>query len=296
MKKPAIYLAIFVVVLLQVIPVSICLAWSSGSFHQEGDDIFDDWHVCRTSPGGEDGYLREIYTSPGWPPAEFRPLIAFESLGDYVDTAYRLGEQFADKYPDRHQRAEKIFEYVRDRVQYVNDIDQFDVDEYAQNADEVANTIQKEGIAYGDCEEHAILLAVMYQGAGYRSAIIDCPRHVGVIVYLPDYRKANVVFELNGESGWVWAEATGNTNPFGWFPVGQLGEPILGYEISSDEHIPLWQPPSEEEPLPVPDEEEPLPVPAMTGGGPDIISMVIPVIIILAITGIIIIFRRGRRA
>jgi len=42
---------------------------------------------------------------------------------------------------------------------------------------------------------------------GYRSAIVVCPRHVGIVVY----QRANVVFELYVEAGWIWAEATGNT-------------------------------------------------------------------------------------
>jgi hypothetical protein len=243
MRKLTVFLVILVVVLFQALPVSACFAWPSNNFYKEGGDIFDDWRVCRTSSIGEDGYLKEIYTDTSWPPESFWPALAFESLGEYIDIAYKLGEQFADEYPDRYQRAERIFEYVRDRVQYTPDIDQWDIGEYAQNADEVAGTIQEDGIARADCEEFATLLAVMYQGAGYRSAIVDCPRHVGVVVYLPGYQRANVVFELYGESGWVWAEATANANPFGWFPQGQLEGDLLVYELSSDEHIPLGKNP-----------------------------------------------------
>ncbi len=233
---------LFIVVLLQLIFFAYLSAspFLSSNLDREGGDVFDEWRVCRTRPNGEDGYLQEIYANSGWPPSEFRPVITFESLGEYVDIAYRWGEEFAERYPDRDQRAERIFYFVRDQVQYVPDTDQFGLPEFAQNADEVANTIQKEGFASGDCEDMAFLLAVMYKGAGYRSAIVDCPGHVGVMVYLPGYERANRVFTLNGEPGWVWAEATGNTNPFGWFPEGQLGEPLLGYEISA-EPMPLWE-------------------------------------------------------
>ena len=258
MRKLTVFLVVLVVVLVQVLPVSACFAWPSSDFYEEDGDIFDDWRVCRTSSIGEEGYLQEIYTDEGWPPASFWPALAFESLGEYIDTAYKLGEQFADKYPDYHQRAEKIFEYVRDRIQYTPDIDWWHMGEYAQNADEVANTIQESGIAYADCEEFATLLAVMYLGAGYRSAIVDCPRHVGVVVYLPDYQRANVVFELYGEPGWIWAEATAKTNPFGWFPQGQLEGTLLVYEISSEEHLDLCQPPDEEELPPEPERCSPI--------------------------------------
>ena len=296
MRKLTVFLVLFIVVLIPVMPV---YAWPSSDFYEEGDDIFDDWYVCRTNGCGDNGFFQYQETATT---ISFRPVITFESLGEYIDTAYRLGEQFADKYPDRHQRAEKVFQYVRDRVQYVPDIDHWGIGEYAQNADEVANIIEEEGTAYADCEEFATLLAVMYQGAGFRSAIVVCPGHAAALVCLPGYKKANVQFNLDGEPGWVWAEATGNTNPFGWFPKGQIEEPILGYEISSDEHIPLWHPPEEEELPPEPEEEE-LPTepekeelppePPVTGGGPDFVMMALPFfIVVIVLMGIILLFRR----
>jgi hypothetical protein len=51
-------------------------------------------------------------------------------------------------------------------------INQYPWGEYALNADEIVNITQTEGIAYGDCEEFAVLLAIMYLGASYRSAIV----------------------------------------------------------------------------------------------------------------------------
>ena len=241
MRKLTVFLVLFMVVLIPVTPV---YAWPSSDFHEEGDDIFDDWHVCRTSGWGEYGFLGVIETETGG--TTFRPLLPLESLGEYTDTAYRLGEQFADKYPDRHQRAEKIFEYARDKMQYTRDSDQWGMNEFAQNADEVANTLQEDGIANGDCEEFAVLQAVMYQGAGFRSAIIICPGHVAVLVHLPGYGKA-MRLKLEGEPGWVWAEATAKTNTFGWFPKELLQGPILGREVFPDEHLDLWQPPDEKE-------------------------------------------------
>ena len=134
-------------------------AWASPStgFHEVNGELFDDWQVCRTRVIGDDGFYQLSKTT-------FRPVIAFESLGENTGLAYNLGEQFADKYPNEVQRAEKIFQFVLDRVQYTPDIDQFKVDEFAQNADELANTIDKNGVGYGDCEDSAVLLAVMYKG------------------------------------------------------------------------------------------------------------------------------------
>ena len=227
-------IALVAVVLAQCVPVWTGLASPSASLHREGGEVFDDWGVCRTRCNGDDGFFQEVYADAYWPPESFRPQIVFESLGDYADTAYRLGQEFARKYPDRSQRAEEIFYFVRDNVRYQLDEDQFDLDEFAQNADELAGTVEDDGVAFGDCEDMAILLVTMLYGGGLRSAIVDCPGHAGAVVHLPGYEEANVVLTFEGESGWVWAEATGKNNPFGWFPEGQLDGPFLAYEISAD--------------------------------------------------------------
>jgi hypothetical protein len=262
MRSLRVVIVLLVVLLVPLIPAYFCLASTSGSFYYEGNDIFDNWRVSRTRAGGEYGYLGEVYTSLWWPPERIRPVIVFESLGEWSDIAYRLGQQFADDYPDHYQRAEQVFYFVRDKVRYTSDSDQFGVSEFALNADELANTIVEEGRSFGDCEDMAILLAVMYKGAGFRSAIVDCKEHVGMMVHLPDYHKANVVFELAGESGWIWAEATGSTNPFGWFPQGQLEGDLLAYEISA-EPIAYWESPDGELP------PQPMPI----GSNPDVTSM-----------------------
>ena len=291
MRALKVFAALFMVVLVQLVPAYLCLASPSSNLYYEGSEIFDEWHVFRTSPAGEDGYLGEIYTGPGWPPQHFRPVITFESLGEWADTAYNLGWEFAERYPDVHQRAEQIFYFVRDKVRYVPDSDQFGVSEFAQNADELANTIVEKGHSFGDCEDMAILLAVMYRGAGLRSALVDCPGHVGAMVYLPDYHRANVVFELDGESGWVWAEATGSTNPFGWFPQGQMEGPLLAYEISA-EPISLWEQPA----------DKPPPQPAAIGDGADPASMqslfwvVVVLLLIIGPMMFIILLIKRRRA
>ena len=203
---------------------SVARASSSEEFYRVGEDIHDQWGIARTRAGGSDGFL-------GVTSAGFDPLLAPESLGQYVGVAWDLGQELARKYPDRNQRAERIFTFVRDRVVYTSDRDQFGTDEYAQNADEVAATIVKSRSAKGDCEDSSILLAIMYKAAGYRSAVVLLPGHVATLVHLPDYKKAPRKLTLGGEPGWVWAEATGATNPFGWVPEALLGGPITAREV-----------------------------------------------------------------
>ena len=206
-------------------------ATPSTAFHERDGDVFDDWEICRTRASGEDGFYQISETT-------FRPVIAFESLGEGVALACSLGEQIAGKYPDPLQRAEMVFRFVRDRVSYTPDIDQLwngaRYEEFAQNADELATAIDQNGVGYGDCEDSAVLLAVMYKGAGYRSAIVVGSGHTAALVYLPDYKKATAVFELEGEPGWVWAEATGKNNPLGWVSKEFINVKLAAYEIGEE--------------------------------------------------------------
>jgi len=226
MRKIKVLLGLVLVLVAGLAATDYASATPSADFRKMNDDIFDDWGISRTRGFGEDGFYQISRTG-------FRPVIAFESLGEESNMAYSLGEEIADKYPDQLQRAEKIFYFVRDRVNYTSDKDQFKHDEFAQNADELAAALTRDGVAYGDCEDSAILLAIMYKGAGYRSAIAFGPGHTAAMVYLPEYKKASV-FELEGESGWVWAEATGKNNPLGWIPKQVINAELLAYEISEE--------------------------------------------------------------
>jgi hypothetical protein len=221
--------------LLFILITAICLvatypsfAASSEGFYQEGEDIFDDWDICRTRAYWDDGFFQITGETT------FSPVITLESLGENIDRAYELGQQFAEEYPDPNQRAEKIFYFVRDKVKYTPDVDQFDFEEFAINADELVITINEDGIARGDCEDVTILLAVMYKGAGYRSAIVLPPGHAAPLVYLPEYKKANLL-ELDDEAGWVWAEATGRNNRFGWIPDEYRGVSLAACEVSDED-------------------------------------------------------------
>jgi len=236
MKKAKVLLGLIVILLAAVATAGYASAFSSEGFYEKGGNIFDDWEICRTRALGEDGFYQITETG-------FRPVIAFQSLGEQANAAYSLGEQIAAKYPDPLQRAEVVFHLVRDRVEYTPDIDLNRSEEFAQNADELAIAIVEDGIGYGDCEDMAVLLAVVYKAAGFRSAIVLVPEHTAVLVYLPDYNKATAFFELESEPGWVWAEATGRNNPLGWVPERYLGTEIAAYEISAE--IPAYEIPAE---------------------------------------------------
>ena len=236
MKKVGVLLGLIVAILAAVATVGYASAFPSAGFYERGGDIFDDWEICRTTAFGEDGFYQITETG-------FRPVIAFQSLGEQANVAYSLGEQIANEYPDPLRRAEAVFHFVRDRVEYTPDIEQTGNEEFAQNADELATTIVDDGVGEGDCEDMTVLLAVMYKAAGFRSAIVLVSGHTAVLVYLPEYNKATVFFELEGEPGWVWAEATGRNNPLGWAPEQYLDTEIAAYEISAE--IPAYEIPAE---------------------------------------------------
>jgi transglutaminase-like putative cysteine protease len=227
MNRATVLLGLIAILFAGLATAGYASASPSEGFHEVNGDVFDDWEICRTRAFGEDGFFQLSETA-------FRPVIVFESLGENTALAYSLGEQIATKYPDRLQRAEAVFSLVRDGVRYTSDIDQFDHEEFALNADELATSIDKNGVGYGDCEDSAVLLAVMYKGAGYRSAIVVGSEHTAALVYLPDYDKATAFFKLEGEPGWVWAEATGKNNHLGWVPKEFIDVKLAAYEISEE--------------------------------------------------------------
>ena len=225
MKKPLV--AIVSISILGLILVSPVLAAPSQGFFERGDDIYDNFGISRNRSTGEDGFMQISEDS-------FDPIIARESLGENIDVAWELGLSFINEYPDPHQRARQIFYFVRNRVVYTSDIDEFGHEEFAQNADEFAAAILENGTAPGDCEDDAILLAVLYKAAGFRSAIVLAPGHAAALVHLPDYNRVSRVFTLEGEDGWIWAEATGGTNALGWFAPSLVGEPMAARELSEE--------------------------------------------------------------
>jgi hypothetical protein len=262
MKRAGVLLGLIGVLLAAVATAGYAWAFPSGDLQPRGGDLFDDWEICRTRAFGEDGFYQ--ITETGSREIRFRPVIAFQSLG----------------------------ENVRDRVEYTPDpdIDPNRSEEFAQNADELAIAIVEDGIGYGDCEDMAVLLAVMYKAAGFRSAIALVPEHTAVLVYLPDYNKATAFFELEGEPGWVWAEATGRNNPLGWAPEQYLDTELAAYEISAE--IPAYEIPAEEvAPLRPP----PAPAIAVAGTGGAVTYRPYLFFIVLGLLWCTSLFRRRRR-
>ncbi len=198
-----------------------------GTLSDRDGAIFDSWGLCRTRSWENDGFFQVDETS-------FRPAIVFESLGELKDKAWQIGHQMAEQYSERNQLAEQIFLYVRDHVAYTSDLDHFGVEEFAQNADELAEEIESHGAANGDCEDDAILLAVMFHASGFRSAIVLAPSHAAAVVRLPDYPKANTFWNFNDTDGWIWAEATGRTNSLGWTPTEYIRSDLAAYEVTDE--------------------------------------------------------------
>jgi len=222
------YSIIFIIVVVSSIISTTALASPSDNFYKENGEIFDDWDICRTRGTQQDGFFQYLSKR------DFRPVIAFESLGGNADKAFQLGQGFIADYSDPTQRAEQIFNYVRNKIRYSSDQEQFGFPDFAQNADELIETISVEGLTYGDCEDYAILLAIMFKGAGLRSAIALVPNHAGALVHLPGYVRANRLISLDDESGWVWAEATGRKNRLGWMPEQFIMDPVIAYEVTAE--------------------------------------------------------------
>ncbi|MFC2006329.1 transglutaminase-like domain-containing protein [Chloroflexota bacterium] len=227
MKVNKVLVSIISIFIMGFMLASPVLAAPSDKFSKRGDEIYDSFSICRNRSTGEDGFMQ--ITEQG-----FNPIIARESLGDNIDVAWELGRTFAEKYPEPKNRAQQIFYFVRNKVIYTSDIDEFGYQEFAQNADELAGNILENGVAGGDCEDAAILLAVIYKAAGFRSAIVLAPEHAAALVHLPGYNEAAHPFTLEKESGWVWAEATGRTNPLGWFPSSLVNKPMAARELSDE--------------------------------------------------------------
>ncbi len=217
-------------ILVSLASAGSCLADPSSDFERNGD-VYDDWNLCRTRSWGDDGFFQVSDST-------FRPAIAFESIGEIGELeniAWEVGERFKSEYPDPNECAEQIFAYARDHVTYTSDAIQFGYDEFARNADEMVEDIQLVGSSRGDCEDYAVLLVVMFKAAGIPSAVVLAPEHAAALVYLPDYPDANTSWSLDGESGWIWAEATGRTNPLGWTPSKFMRSDLAVYEIGEED-------------------------------------------------------------
>jgi len=181
-------------------------------FTLRNGEWYDSWGFDRNNAEGSDGFL---------------PNVAYESIGTWNDTAYRIGERFKTNYPQKVERAEAILKYVQKWTEYGYDSDNVvkdgvAQDEWAWNADEMADAFNENtGVkAIGDCEDMAFLCSTIYLAAGFEVALVSPPEHVALMIWLPEYSNANCYWDINdgrGE-GWIWVEATGKNNPLGWTP------------------------------------------------------------------------------
>ena len=118
MKMRKKLVAVVLISVLGLLLVSPVLATPSQGFFERGDDIYDSFGISRNRSVNEDGFFQIVEDS-------FDPIIARESLGENIDVAWELGQSFIEKYPEPKQRAREIFNFVRDRVVYTSDIDEF---------------------------------------------------------------------------------------------------------------------------------------------------------------------------
>lgn len=222
-----------IVLLIATCPLTIAYAIPSGGvyppeFTYRNGDWYDSWDFNRNYHGGSDGFL---------------PNVAYESLRSDRELAYTIGEAFNDAYANRVERAEAILQYVQARTEYGYDEDNVVRNgvaqaEWAWNADEMAHrfTGPPQSVAIGDCEDMAFLGATLYVASNIEVALVDAPGHVALLIWLPEYDNANYYWDVPNDGrahGWIWVEATGETNPLGWTPPdfadGDWTAHILGF-------------------------------------------------------------------
>jgi hypothetical protein len=207
------FFLLFLILLAPFIALENAVGFPASSFSQQEGDWYDNWGIDRNYYDGTHGYL---------------PSIASETLDENKELAYSIGQQFLSNYESKTQRAEAILSYVQEWTQYGYDSDYVVRDgvaqeEWAWNADEMAHALNETtGIkATGDCEDLAFLCGTIYVGAGFDAAAVDAPGHVALLIWLPEFANANNYWDIPNdgrESGWIWVEATGDSNPLGWTP------------------------------------------------------------------------------
>lgn len=198
---------------------------------------YDKFGINRNYYAGSEGFL---------------PKLADETLGQYVDTAYELGQRFQADYGSKTERAAAILKYVQRWTEYGYDEENVIMQgeaqpEWAWNADEMAqafNEVTGEA-AIGDCEDMAFLCGTIYVGAGIEAAIVDAPEHAALVIWLPEYSNANKYWDVPNDgrdAGWIWVEATGESNPLGWTPPDFDDGGWTAHPIGDLEFVPAEQP------------------------------------------------------
>jgi hypothetical protein len=176
-------------------------------------DYYDSWGYNRNYYAGDDGFF---------------PNLVYETTGENKELAWSIGEDFKDSYSSETSRAVAILKYIQRWTEYGYDEDNVYFggkwwEEWAWNADETAHMFDTATgeVAIGDCEDMAFLGGTIYLGAGYDVALVDAPGHAALLIWLPQYANANYYWDLGDGrgKGWIWVEATGETNPLGWTPT-----------------------------------------------------------------------------
>jgi hypothetical protein len=219
---------LFLLFLVALTQLTNSSGFPASDFTQQGDHWYDNWGIDRTYYGGSNGYL---------------PNLALESLGENRELAYSIGEQLKSEYSERTQRAVSILKYVQTWTDYGYDEDNVIVGgelqiEWAWNADEMAHNFDKNtgAVAIGDCEDMAFLCGTLYIAAGYDVAIVDAIDHASLLIWLPEFDDANSYWDLpndDRDAGWIWVEATGESNPLGWTPPDYQGGGWTAHGIGS---------------------------------------------------------------
>lgn len=190
-------------------------SWPVGldDFTYRGGDYYDSWGYNRNYYAGDDGFF---------------PNLVYETIGENEELAWSIGEGFRDSYTTDNSRASAILKYVQRWTEYGYDEDNVfwrgvAQPEWAWNADEMAHMFDTRTgeVAVGDCEDMAFLCGTIYLGAGYDVAMVDAPGHAALLIWLPEYPNANYYWDLGDGrgAGWIWVEATGESNPLGWTPT-----------------------------------------------------------------------------
>lgn len=208
-------------------------ASSLTSEYEEGyTHWYDNWGIDRTYYAGPNGFL---------------PRLATETLDENRDLAHTIGLSFLDNYASKTERAVAILKYVQTWTEYGYDEDNVFINgepqpEWAWNADEMAyNFSASTGVkAVGDCEDMAFLCGTIYIGAGFDAAVVDAQDHAALLIWLPEFSNANSYWDLpndDRDAGWIWVEATGDSNPLGWTPPDFESGGWTAYPIGSLEFV-----------------------------------------------------------
>lgn len=124
------------------------------------------------------------------------------------------------------KQARKIYEFVRDEIQYIHDPLTFE---------DIQNPETTLKLRAGDCEDQAILLSSLLSAIGFKSALIftdsdndGVADHVYSAVYIPtapDYSKPFTHKELEGDqdmNDWIPLDPTSQDSDFGIIPIGDF--------------------------------------------------------------------------